>query len=109
MSVCCSSRLRGARPATRSGGGGAPRAGGRAGSLPALGVGVDPERPQRLEPWVDRLVAVGVAGCQALPAFGAQAGAVGLAQRRDRLLEADRGGDQGSKLELPVVGEARRL
>ena len=40
-------------------------------------------------------------------ALGAQAGAVGLAQGRDRLLEADRLGDERPQLQLVVIGEAR--
>ena len=44
---------------------------------------------------------------QALPALHAQARAVGLAQGRDGLLEADRLDDQRPQLKLVVIGEAR--
>ena len=46
-----------------------------------------------------------VAGLEPLAALRAQARAVGLAQRRDRLVEADRLDDQRPQLQLVVVGE----
>ena len=46
---------------------------------------------------------------QALAAVGAQAGAVRLAQGRDRLGQADRRRHQGAQLQLVVVGQPRRL
>src|SRR6187399_895830 len=115
MSVCCSSRFSGGScpqvdqscPGSGVRGAQTRRRGtwGRSRSLPALAVFVDPEGAQRLEPRVDGRLAVTVTGLHALAALRTQAGAVGLAQRRDRLLEADRSRHERAQLQLPVVGQ----
>ena len=50
-----------------------------------------------------------VTGLEALAALRAQARAVGLAQRGDRLLDVDRLDHERPQLQLVVIGQARRL
>ena len=77
---------------------------GRRESLRALVAGVDSERPEGLEPRVDRHLAVVVrARGQLLAALGAEAGTIGPAQRRDRLGELDRLADERLELDLVVA------
>src|SRR5829696_3894173 len=82
---------------------------GRAGSLLRLGILVHAEGEQRRHPRVDGPLPVAVTGLHALPALGAQAGTVGLAQRGDRLLQADGLRDQRPQLQLVMVGQPWRL
>src|SRR4051812_5414914 len=76
-------------------------------SPPSLAVAVDAEGLERLEPRVDRLVAVVVRAVRhPLAADRTETGAVGLAERRDRLRQLDRLAHGGLEVELVVAGQA---
>ena len=68
------------------------------------------EAAERLEPRVDVVVRVVVVpSSSGIAADDAQAGAVGAAERRDRLGELDRLADRRLEVELVVIGQAERL